>query len=131
LKQSEVLRAAAAVIADNGGQTPGRPRIVGPLERELLHIAERMEGDAPTWPNRPAANGVYDREEVDAANDAAMFLLKAELSLGERDTDLLQLAAAVAAGKIADPEITLDAVIACSYDGITAEAVRSWWNEWA
>jgi hypothetical protein len=79
---------------------------------------------------RAAGGALYTSHQVDDATDAAADLLISELKLGERDTDLLRLCAAVVAGKLSDPGIGLDDVVACSYDGVTAEQVRGWWTSW-
>lgn len=73
----------------------------------------------------------YTREEVDTAADAAVDMLIAELGLGDRDIDLLRLACAAVAGKLADSAATLDNVVECSYDGVSTAELKSWWNGWS
>jgi uncharacterized protein (DUF1778 family) len=80
---------------------------------------------------RAAGGTLYTSDDVNDATDAAADMLIEELRLGERDTDLLRLVAAAAAGKLANPDITLDDVASSAYDGVTAEQMRGWWTSWS
>ena len=76
---------------------------------------------------------LFSRGEITQAVSDAVSLVEAGLTLGERDTDLLNLAANAARTLLgaADPDaVTLDQVLDDNYDG-GAATVRGWWNGWS
>ncbi len=74
--------------------------------------------------------GKYTLEQVSvAANDAA-DMVRDELSLGERDSDVLNLAVHAFLAVLVNPRVNFDRVISSNYAEPPGE-VRSWWSNWS
>lgn len=74
--------------------------------------------------------GCLAPERIRAALDAGINLVRDGLALGERDDDLLDLAATASLALLREPSLTLDEVIRAAYDQTPAQ-VRQWWSGWA
>jgi hypothetical protein len=129
MNDADVLRAAASVIHDTEDLPGNRAYRADAWRNASENLAKLIEKNAGGGPVQATA-GLFTRDEVNDATDAAVDLLVRELGLGGRDMDLLRLMASATAGTLDDPAIDLDSVITCSYDDVPS-TVRGWWNGWA
>lgn len=127
MNDADVLRAAASVLEDLG-LYPQLSRNELRAEADKIEQQAALRGDPV-----PCTAGLFTRKEAELARNGAASLVIDELGLGERDSDLLDLAGAVAAELIdQDPPgaVTLDGVIRARYSDSPAK-VRSWWTAWS
>ena len=129
MHDADVLRACAAIVHDHDelpGARPYRTDAWINACETLAKLIERAAGDGPV----AATAGLFTRDETTAALDRALDVLRDELKLGERDTDLLTLLCRVAAAALDGEPVTLDEVIGARY-AEPAPVVRGWWNGWS
>jgi hypothetical protein len=128
MHDADVLRACAAIVHDHdelpGNRTYRSYAWINACE-SLAKLIERAAEDGPV----AATAGLFTRDETTAALDRAMDVLRDELGLGERDTDLLTLFCRVAAGALGGEPVTLDEVTGAHYE--EPAQVRGWWDGWS
>ncbi len=129
MNDADVLRACAAIVHDHDELPGSRPYRSDAWINACETLAKLIEQAAEDGPVAATA-GLFTRDETTAALDRAMDVLRAELGLGERDTDLLTLFCRVAAGALGGEPVTLDEVIGVHYEE-PAQIVRAWWNGWS
>jgi hypothetical protein len=69
----------------------------------------------------------YTRDDVEVAVNAGADLVMEDLSLGDRDYDLINLVVNAIMVRLEDAEASLDDVIRENY-GDSPEEVRGWWD---
>lgn len=71
----------------------------------------------------------YTSDQVSVAVNAAAKTVLADLGLGEREEDLLDLVAELTVSKLERPSATLDESIEENTERSPSE-VRAWWGNW-
>ncbi|MBD0739824.1 hypothetical protein [Streptomyces sp. CBMA29] len=72
----------------------------------------------------------FTRDQVSEAVNGGADLVIGALSLGEQDSDAVNLVANAIMTRLENPDADFSTVIADNYAS-TEEEVRSWWSDWS